>query len=238
MNMFTQSLLTIASLFAGSIAVHANKLPENVFKKYPISAKSTPALHKLVREAAQSTHKSPRKARLLITKVFEKLSQGNSIDKYDYLWTQYSLLKSSYETNSGKFGPGTKRDFIKIAKNVLAYLKTQNVGDWQYTEMGGFQMEVYRFAGNGLAWNLMDENNVSETILQNALTLVIETESFIRGKQDFYIKDTKVRILLKLKRNKEAYKIVKTILAKNPSFADFQDFKKNKKFQEWDKTTQ
>ncbi|VAW74510.1 hypothetical protein MNBD_GAMMA12-210 [hydrothermal vent metagenome] len=236
MNRFTKSLLIIALLFSGSIAVHANKLPENVFKKYTISANSSPALHKIVREAAQSTHKSPRKARLLILKVFEKLHNGASIDKYDYLWTQYSLLKSSYETNSGNFGPGTKADFIKIAKNVLAYLKTQNVGEWKFTELGGFQMEVYRFAGNGLAWNLMDENNVSQKILQNALTLVIETERFIRGKQDFYIKDTKVRILLKLKRKNEAYKIVKTILAKIPTFADFQDFKKNKEYQEWNKT--
>ncbi len=231
------ALISVVCLLATSLAVQANKLPDNVFKKYVISDKSTPALHQLVKEAAQSTHSSPRKARKLITKVFDRLVKGDTINKYDYLWTQYGLLKSSYETNTGTFGPGNKSDYIKIAHNVLAYLDTQKIGNFQYTELGGFQMEVYRAAGNGLAWQLMSDPKAEAATLTKALNLVIKTEPYMRGKQDYFIMDTKVRILLKLNRKREAFKIVRTILTRSPSFKDFQDFKINKEYRRWKKNT-
>ena len=48
-----------------------------------------------------------------------------------------------------------------------------------------------------------------------------------------YVEDTKVRLLLLMNRENEAFEIVKSCLALAPDFSDFQDFKNNKKYLEW-----
>jgi hypothetical protein len=45
------------------------------------------------------------------------------------------------------------------------------------------------------------------------------------GAEDYYILDTKVRILLKLGRHDEAYQIAREVLQQEPTFIDFQDMK-------------
>jgi len=52
-------------------------------------------------------------------------------------------------------------------------------------------------------------------------------------KDEFYIWDTKVRILLKLGRVDEAYAIVQRVLKKDSSFADFQDIKNSAPYKAW-----
>jgi hypothetical protein len=69
-----------------------------------------------------------------------------------------------------------------------------------------------------------------------ALQHITKAKNFIRGPEDYYMYDTEVRILLKLKRKHDAFKIVKTILVENPNFSDFQDFKKNNEYISWAKT--
>jgi len=227
------SLISFIIMLTGTLAAHAESLPSSVFQKYSISDKSSTELHALVKQAAMSVRGSPRKARKLFISAITRLRKGDTINKYDYLWTQYGLLKSTFEPSTATYGPGTKADYIKVARNVLAYLDTQHVGDWTYTEIGAFQMEVYREAGNGLSWLMLKDPKSNKSQLEKALKLVTKTESHIRGKQDFFIYDTKVRLMMKLKRQTEAFKIVKTVLAKAPGFGDFQDFNKNKAYLNW-----
>jgi hypothetical protein len=120
-----------------------------------------------------------------------------------------------------------------VANNVLNFLDTKtNTGDWVFTETGAFRMEVYREAGNGIAWELM-ESATNNADLNKALTIANKTEPYIRDEKDFYILDTKVRILLKLKKEAEAFEIVKDVLSENPNFGDFQNFYDNKNYKTW-----
>jgi len=220
---------TIVGVLALSIVTFANTLPKLAYKQYKISKDSNPTVHRLVKEGGELVYPKPRKARKLLVEALRKVSKGAKIDKYDYLWTQYGLLKSAMESGTSKYGPGTRADYMKVAKNVMKFLDHENVGEWQFTELGAFQMEVCREAGNGLGWELMEEGKKLKTALQYTK----KAEDCMRGEEDYFIYDTKVRILLKMKKKNKAYTIVKQILNKDPDFGDFQDIKHSKSYRKW-----
>jgi hypothetical protein len=208
-------------------------LPEFAYKQFPIAEESNDEVHELVAQAAAQIYPEPLVARSLLVKALQKVNKGAKIDEYDYLWTQYGLLKSSFDTGGANYGPGNQEDYMKVAHNVLNFLDTKtNTGDWVFTETGAFRMEVYREAGNGLAWELM-ESAINNAVLKKALTIVNKTEAYIRDEKDYYILDTKVRILLKLKKEAKAFEIVKNVLSENPDFGDFQNFYDNNKYKTW-----
>lgn len=229
-------LLSLLFLLFFSAQSFASALPELVFQKVQISEKSSPKVHRLVKTAAQQVHMQPRKARINFVAALKLVKQGAKIDEYNYIWIQYGLLKSSFETNTSKFGPGTKRDYIKTAKNLLAFLdKVTNArtGVWAYTELSAFTMEAYRTAGNGLAWYTYEDPKSSQGDLDAALDRALSITTYIRDPRDYYIYDTQVRLLLRLNRKNDAYKIVAKVLKEKPRFSDFQDFKTNKDYQKW-----
>ena len=210
----------------------AADLPEFVYFQVDTSEDSDRDVGALVKEAVQLTHEKPEEARRLYIEVLRKVKDGAQIDEYDYLSTQYGLLKSAFDRDTAEF---TKRDYMQTAENVLAYLDdSTSTGIWEYTTLGEFQMEVYRSAGNGLAWHLAEESD-NETQLLKALEAVDKAEQYIRGVEDYYIYDTKVRVLLKLKRQQEAYAIVKQVLDEEPGFGGFQDFSANAAYSQWRK---
>ncbi len=77
------------------------------------------------------------------------------------------------------------------------------------------------------------EDAKSNADLNKALTTINNTLPHSRGEEDYYLFDTKVRILLKLNKKIEAFEIVKKILNNDPGFGDFQDFYDNKAYQGW-----
>ena len=228
------SIILLSLLFSATAI--AGSLPEFTYKQFPIAEESNDDVHELVSKAAPLVYPEPAAARNLLVQALQKVNKGAEINEYDYLWTQYGLLKSSFKTGGADFGPGSRKNYLNVAHNVLNFLDTKtNTGDWAFTETGGFRMEVYREAGNGLAWQLM-EKATNDTDLNKALRIVNKTEPHIRGEEDYYIFDTKVRILLKLKKEAEAFAIVKKILSETPSFGDFQDFNDNDNYKAWVKS--
>lgn len=216
-----------------STSVMAASLPTFTYQQYPIADDSSDDVHELVSEGASLVYPEPSTARGLLVKALQKVSKGAAISEYDYLWTQYGLLKSSFDTDGSDFGPGDRQDYLNVAKNVLHFLDAEtNTGEWVFTEEGAFRMEVYREAGNGLAWYLMEDAK-SAVDLNKALAVIDNTLPHIQGEEHHYIYDTKVRILLKLKKDTEAFEIVKAILDDDPDFGDFQDFYDNNAYQAW-----
>lgn len=214
------------------------RIPDSVFKSYTLAEKSSGDVHAMVREAAGNVYPDPESARKQIFEVYRRLDEGALIDKYDYLWTQYGLLKSSFETGTAEFLPETDvNEYMRVARNVLAYLDTQDVGQWVYTELGAFQMEVYRSAANGLAWSLYEEYGDDQLKLEEGLGLAVRAQEYITGYDDYYIYDTKARILLKLGRSDEAFEIVDQVLSEDPDFHDFQDLKEDEAFERWKRHT-
>lgn len=228
-NLFSIALFSL--LF--SVSVMAATLPGFAYTQFPIAEESSDDVHDLVAKAAPLVYPEPSAARNLLIEALLKVSKGAEISEYDYLWTQYGLLKSSFATGGSDFDSGTLADYIQVAQNVLNFLDTQtNTGEWVFTEDGAFRMEVYREAGNGLAWFLMEDAS-SDSDLNKALTIINNTLPHIRGEEDHYIFDTKVRILLKLNKDAEAFEIVKEILTDDPGFGDFQNFLDDSDYQAW-----
>ena len=210
----------------------ARAYPPHVYGKYELAENSDEAVHALVREGAQQVAVEPRRARELLTKALDKVSRGAAIDEYDYLWTQYGLMKATMEAGTADFGPGTRDEYMKVARHVLQFLDEQgNTGDWVYTDIGAFRMEVYRSAANGLAWYMMEDGRN----LSRALEIIDRGLEYVRGMQDYYMYDTKVRILLKMGKKREAWNIVAQMLEEDPDFADFQDLRQNPDFLAWQK---
>jgi hypothetical protein len=221
-------LTTLVGL--GLTISHGNDLPKLAFTKYSISDESNDKVHELVKEGSQLVFPEPRKARVLLVDALTEVSKGAKIDQYDYLWTQYGLMKSSMESGGNTYGPGTKEDYAHIARNVLKFLASiEGTGQWAFTKEGAFKMEVCRTAGNGLGWDMMEEG----TNLEEALTYVNKAVECMRGDEDNFIFDTKVRILLKMKRTDDAYAIVKSVLDKDADFGDFQDIKNSTQYNQW-----
>ncbi len=145
-NLFSIALFSL--LFSASVM--AASLPTFTYQQYPIAEDSNDDVHELVSEGASLVYPEPSAARGLLVKALQKVSKGAEINEYDFLWTQYGLLKSSFATGGSDFESGSKADYIHVAKNVLHFLDTQtNTGEWAFTEEGAFRMEVYREAGNG-----------------------------------------------------------------------------------------
>jgi hypothetical protein len=208
----------------------AQAYPDHVFANYPMAEDSDPAVHSLVAEGAQLVSYEPRKARKLLSRALEEVSRGAAISEYDYLWTQYGLMKATMEAGTADFGPGTREEYGKVARHLLDFLDNQGgTGEWVYTEIGAFRMEAYRAAANGLAWQMMEDGRD----LSRALEIIDRGLEDVRGMQDYYMYDTKVRILLKMDRKVEAWRIVARMLEEDPDFADFQDLRRNPDFLAW-----
>jgi len=225
-----KKIVLITLLCLGLTVANANELPKFAFKQYTISEDSDDKVHKLIKEGSQLVFPEPIKARVLLVNALSLISKGAKINEYDYLWIQYGLMKSSMQSGSSTYGPGTKEDYLHIARMVLKFLEhSKGTGDWIFTEKGAFKMEVCREAGNGLGWTMMEEGFA----LDEALSYVNKAVECMRGDEDNFIFDTKVRILLKMKRDNDAYKLVKSVLDQNSDFVDFQDIKNSNEYNKW-----
>ncbi len=234
MDIFKKVILTFTCILAMSSSVMAEvSLPSFAYKQFPISEDSSDDVHELIAEAARLVYPDPASARTSLIKALKRVNSGSKISEYDYLWTQYGLLKTCFETGGADFTYGTQQDFISVAKNVLNFLDNQtSTGEWIFTEEGAFRVEVYIHAGNGLAWYLM-ESATNDKELNEALSVANDALRYMGGEEHYYLYDTKVRILLKLQRETEAFELVKSVLKEYPDFGDFQDFLENDNYQKW-----
>lgn len=99
--------------------------------------------------------------------------------------------------------------------------------NWQTWERG-----IYVQCANQIGWyTYKREQDIDK--LEAALAQVEKGDQQADRDSLSYIKDTRVRLLLKLNRPFEAYAVVREVLAKNKKSAYFQDLKKDPAFQAW-----
>ncbi|MEJ2425814.1 MAG: WG repeat-containing protein [Candidatus Thiodiazotropha sp.] len=206
----------------------------------PISETSDPRVKELVHQAAQAVYPAPRDARRFIAEALALVEQGAQISEYDYLWTQYGLLKSSDDTDTSNFANSTPEAYRDTALRVLGFLDEHGLSSAVFmpgvAEENEFKGEVYRTAANGLAWLIYEADDSSSDELESALAWAVVAEQHIRNEEDYYILDTKVRILLRLGRTDAAYRIVSKVLQEDPEFGDFEDFIDDDEYQAWRRT--
>jgi tetratricopeptide (TPR) repeat protein len=140
---------------------------------------------------------------------------GARYSDYDHLYARYSIVDSL-----GRLGDGDR--LIGHAEAALAEVPA---AIWHFTDLGAFQEEVLRRCGNALAWYLMERGDLDRALstVERALTVAGS------GEHD-YIRDTKVRILLRLGRADDAYVVVDQVLARDPHFADFADLRETPEY--------
>lgn len=183
---------------------------------------STDEIIRLVRKigAAQG---NPQDSRKIGDQILSLIDASKEISHYDYIWTLYSLIIA---TGPELEGGMSVKDYLRVTDTAMNYLDHKGVGDWVFTDLGQFQMEVYRQAANGAAWTLRESKPTK------ALSYIELGLTYMRD-EDLWMQDTKVRVLLNLNKKDEAYAIVKTVLTKSPDFSDFQNFKIDQSYSEW-----
>jgi hypothetical protein len=98
-----------------------------------------------------------------------------------------------------------------------------------------WEKEIYVQCANQIGWYSYEwEQDTSK--LEAALAQVEKGDQQADRESLSYIKDTRVRLLLKLHRPFEAYAIVREVLAQDRNYADFQEFKTDPAFKAWKQT--
>lgn len=95
-----------------------------------------------------------------------------------------------------------------------------------------WEEEMYVLYANQIGW-FNFEMEADPEKLEAALAAVEKGDQHANWRNLKYIKDTKVRLLLKLNRPLEAYPIIRTAFAKDENYADFQDLKNDPAFLSW-----
>jgi tetratricopeptide (TPR) repeat protein len=95
-----------------------------------------------------------------------------------------------------------------------------------------YYKEIVRACSNSVAWN-MAELATGNNELEQALTILQQGIDLIEMPEQFFLYDTRVRILLKLGQKEEAYRIVRNVLTLLPDFNDFQDIKQEVNYKNW-----
>jgi tetratricopeptide (TPR) repeat protein len=142
----------------------------------------------------------------------------------------YNYLTSNHETS---FSPAELLEVQQAAiKQGLHTLDLVPALIWQFTSLGKFHKEVTRITANSVAWDLHAISDKKED-LEKALAIILKGVAFIEDKNHYFIYDTQVRILLKLGRREDAYRIVKRVLTGSPDFHQFQDIKQDGDYVDW-----
>ena len=221
------TLLLLKTLLIGLSFSIFSAQAESIFQTKDLTVvetvdESADEIKQLVRKIGAAQGK-PQNAREIGDQIFGLMSAGKEISHYDYLWTLYILIVA---TGPELEGGMSVNDYLNVTDIAMNYLDQSGVGDWVFTDVGQFQMEVYRQAANGAAWTLREAKP------KKALPYIEAGLAYMRD-EDLWMQDTKVRVLLNLNKKDEAYAIVKAVLAESPEFGDFQDFKTDESYSAW-----
>jgi hypothetical protein len=229
-------LLSLTWMQATSVvAAPTHSLPETVFAKIQYAEETDAELRKLIQQSAAMSYDEPEKSRPITVEALDLVAHGKPIAVYDHAYALYLLLKNCYDgPGSSTFGPGTREDYVRVARRLIEVLDASGrVGQWVFTDEGQFYLDAYVTAAGGLAWYLYEDAKGDEAPLEEALTLARKATDRVNNPSQYWAHDTEVRILLALKRDDDAWKIVNQVLKELPDFADFHDLKDDARYRAW-----
>lgn len=194
----------------------------------------------LVRKANEKRHSPPYlEALKLYDQALKMFDSGEVADDYNFIYIHYSKMwiygQLAYRPNNLSEADMQRYQDLGLAEAKLCLeLVPTNALVWHYTDEGQFHKETIRYASNTVAWYLYEHAQPSDTSgLEAALEAIERGVAFADEPRHYYLHDTKVRILLKMGRTDEAYRIVQRILQAEPDFGDFKDLKKDKGYKKW-----
>ena len=201
----------------------------NVKTRFDVDDPHWKAVNAKVKSGSQKAAKRDREGAVADFEAALALCKPGSVySDYDELYALYGAVDALGHLRLAV--QGAERDamtdkIIRYASRALELVPAPG-SIWHFTNEGAFQEEVTRRGGNALAWMLMERGELDRA-------LAVAERALSVGGDRGYIFDTKVRILLKMGREREAYAIADTILTEDPSFADFQDIKASPAFKAW-----
>lgn len=164
-----------------------------------------------------------------IEKYQKVLNECKPNDKDEYLT---ALLNIMYITRDDE------SECIELcfdySYKALDYLKSEINDDTitRHTELGQLQAEVIREASSNIAWYGCDRTDDTKK-LEEYLNLINLGCKYIYSDDEAWMHDVKVRVLLKLNRHREAYRIVSDVLATIEDFDRFDDIKDTPGYLNW-----
>jgi len=172
-----------------------------------ITPESDYNIYKLIREGESYLSKGQNeKAGNFFVKALLKAKRAKgsrTISQYDFLIAKYGLLKLTQNNEDLK-------DYKKMAKSILHFLdKTTNKGKdiWEEGDLGKLQLNLYKTILDSYANILYKESKrEDQKLLKSAHFYAQRAKMFIRGDEDFYIKETNRKI--------------ENAIAKNPPLKD------------------
>lgn len=234
MRLLSCLILTVLLSTAVS-AEQGRSLPAAVFAGHRHAEETDAAIRAYLQQAAALTHQQPAAARPHTVVALELAAAGKPIAFYDHCYALYLLLKNGYDgPNSSTFGPGTRADYLRVARRLLDELeRSGKVGQWVFTPEGQFYLEAYITAAGGLAWYQYEDAGADAAALEAALVLASKAAAHVQDRAQYWVHDTEVRILLALKREAAAWEIVRAVLEEDPEFADFRDLRADPRYRAW-----
>jgi tetratricopeptide (TPR) repeat protein len=187
-------------------------------------------VHELVAEGGTLLAGRPDEAVERFEQALARCVPGARFAEYDQLYALYGTVEAlghlRLETTGEQHAALTER-LVRHAERALSLVPAPG-SIFHFTDLGAFQEELTRRAGNALAWVLMERGE-----LERALAVIDRALTVADGAESDYVRDTKVRILLVAGRPSDAYRIVDQVLSRDPDFDDFQDLKDSPEFLSW-----
>lgn len=148
-------------------------------------------------------------------------------DDYDFLYANYQAMWINSQLRNPEKGLHYAKKCMELIDPIL-----RAGAIFHFTDRGNFYEEVIRYATNSIAWYAyINADNTRE--LEDALETISLGCKYADNPDYFYAFDTKVRLLLKLDRKEEAFRIVLNCLQEAPGFSDFDDIKNTKEYVGW-----
>ncbi|MBN1802203.1 MAG: hypothetical protein JW891_11890 [Candidatus Lokiarchaeota archaeon] len=155
----------------------------------------------------------------LANKILEQ--EPDYYDALEYrLVATYGLKQDAPEAEKEQLSPRYK----ELALAMIKYMEEK--GDFTRDSRKQY---TYVVARNNLGWEEVLHGKTEE----EWETGLKHVEVGLKYDQPSFALDTKIRLLLKLERNSEAYEIALSMLRKNEKERDVQDIKSNAEFIEW-----
>ncbi|MBU1221519.1 leucine-rich repeat domain-containing protein [Myxococcota bacterium] len=168
--------------------------------------------------------------------VLAMFSSGEVVDEYNHLYAHYGRLYSLTYILANCSGGLKKKEILENRHEQIKWgTKLMELVPgiiWHFTDIGQFHRECLRIAANSVAWQMYELCSDREN-LEKALEIIDRGVEHIDNTSQYFIFDTKVRILLKLGMEQQAWEIVKICLKNDPDFQDFTDLRNDPRYIAW-----
>lgn len=226
-------LLSILLLLGATTARGMVPLPTWVSDPLPIAEESDETVGDLIRDGADHLTNDQAAARAALVAALEQVKAGARISEYDYLWAYQGLMATCYDA-ANALNQCSRADYIGMGRRAFDHLEARStVNLWVFTEHGAALQAYCRTIGNNLAWVLHETSADHVAELDDALRIIERAESCIDSTADYFVFDTKARVLLKMGRRDEAFAVIRKVLDEVPDFQWFQEFLDDDAYRAW-----